>query len=66
MSSERLKANTPSKWNQQNGAMEGLKVFILIVMLTFALLCASLLVIYIVKPLEFRVFIRMIAEWFSK
>ena len=47
MSSERLKANTPSKWNQQNSAMEGLKVFILIAMLTFALLCAVLLIIYI-------------------
>ena len=66
MSSERLKANTPSKWNQQNSAMEGLKLFILIVMLTFALLCAALLMIYLIKPFEFRVFIRMITEWFGK
>ena len=65
MSSERLKANTPSKWNQQNSAMEGLKVFILIAMLTFAVLSALLLIVYLAKPLEFRVFVRMITEWFN-
>ena len=65
MSSERLQANTPSKWKQQNSAMEGLKLFILIAMLTFAVLCALLLIIYLAKPLEFRVFIRMINEWFQ-
>ena len=66
MASGRLKANTPSKWKEQNSAVEGLKLFILIAMLTFALLCAILLVIYLAKPLEFRVFIRMINDWFNK
>jgi hypothetical protein len=66
MSSERLKSNTPNKWKQQNSAMEGLKVFILISMLTFALLCAGLLIIYLAKPLEFRVFIRNVTEWTNR
>jgi len=65
MSSERLKSNTPSKWKQQNAAMEGLKLFILISMLTFAVLCALVIIIYLIKPLEFRVFIRTVTEWLN-
>lgn len=65
MSSDRLKANTPSKWNQQNSAVEGLKLFILISMLAFVVLSVILLIVYLAKPLEFRVFIRMITQWLN-
>lgn len=66
MTSDRLKANTPSKWEQQDGAMEGLKVFILIAMLTFAVLCAGFLIFYLAKPLEVKVFIRDVTEWVKR
>ena len=66
MSSDRLKANTPSKWNSRNSAIEGLKNFILISLLTFAVLMAIFLIVYLLKPLEVRIFIRDLHEWISK
>ena len=63
MNSDRLKANTPSKWTEQNSALEGLKAFILVSMLAFAAFLAIFLVLYLLKPLEVRVFIRSLEEW---
>jgi|688.fasta_scaffold2531665_2 hypothetical protein len=66
MSSERLRSNTPSKWKEKNPGMEGLKTFILVSLLSFAVLATIFLVVYLVKPLEVKVFIRNINEWINK
>lgn len=66
MSSNRLKANTPSRWKEANPALEGFKLFILIGLLVFGALLAIFLIAYLLKPMEVRIFIRILEEWLRR